>query len=98
MDAERITLSYPDSHALVTELEATGSTLLLSGKHNLAEVAGGLEAAYRRLIVDGRYPVSYEIIFGAAFGPNEGQPRKTANGDVVTFSVESLRKSRRNRG
>jgi malonyl-CoA O-methyltransferase len=98
MDAERITLSYPDSHALVTELEATGSALLLSGKHNLAEVAGGLEAAYRRLKVDGRYPVSYEIIYGAAFGPNEGQPRKTANGDVVTFSVESLRKSRRSRG
>jgi len=98
MDAERITLSYPDSDTLLNELEATGSALLLSGKHNLADIVGGLDAAYQRFKVDGRYPVSYEIVYGAAFGPNEGQPRKTANGDVVTFSVESLRKSRRSRG
>ena len=31
MDAERITLNYPDIDALVNELEATGSALLLSG-------------------------------------------------------------------
>jgi len=94
MDAERITLSYPDSEALVNELEATGSALLLSGNHNLADTLDGLDAAYQRLKVAGRYPVSYEIVYGAAFGPNEGQPRKTEQGDLATFSVESLLKSR----
>jgi malonyl-CoA O-methyltransferase len=94
MDTERITLSYPSSDALVNELEATGSALLLSGNHNLADTLDGLDAAYQRLKVDGRYPVSYEIVYGAAFGPNEGQPRKTEHGDLATFSVESLLKSR----
>jgi malonyl-CoA O-methyltransferase len=94
MDAERITLSYPDSEALVKELEATGSAFLLSGNHNLADTVDGLDTAYQRLKADGRYPVSYEIVYGAAFGPNEGQPHKTEQGDLATFSVESLRKSR----
>jgi malonyl-CoA O-methyltransferase len=97
MDAERITLNYPDSRALVNELEATGSALLLSAKHNLAEIVDCLDTAYQRFRVGGRYPVSYEVIYGAAFGPGEGQPRKTAQGDVVTFSVESLRGSRRSK-
>jgi len=97
MDAERITLNYPDSRALVKELEATGSALLLSAKHNLAEIVDRLDTAYQRLRIDGRFPVSYEIVYGAAFGPGEGQPRKTAQGDVVTFSVESLRGSRRSK-
>jgi malonyl-CoA O-methyltransferase len=97
MDAERITLNYPDSRALVTELGATGSALLLNAKHNLAEIVDCLDTAYQRFRVDGRFPVSYEIVYGAAFGPGEGQPRKTAQGDVVTFSVESLRGSRRSK-
>jgi len=97
MDAERITLNYPDSRALVNELEATGSALLLSAMHNMSEIVDRLDTAYQRFRVGGRYPVSYEVVYGAAFGPGEGQPRKTAQGDVVTFSVESLRGSRRSK-
>jgi malonyl-CoA O-methyltransferase len=97
MDAERITLSYPDSRALVNELEATGSALLLSAKLGLAGLADLPDTTYQQLNVDNRYPVSYEVVYGAAFGPDEGQPRKTAQGDVATFSVESLKKSRKTR-
>ena len=38
-----------------------------------------------------RYPASYEIIYGTAFAPAEGQPVKTAQGDVATFSIDALR-------
>ena len=95
MDSERITLNYPDFDSLVKELEATGSALLLGDQCNIPQTRDHLEAAYKRFRIDGKYPVSYELVYGTAFGPQEGQPRRTAEGDVVTFSVESLRKSKR---
>jgi malonyl-CoA O-methyltransferase len=95
MDAERITLSYPDFDSLDRELEATGTIGFLYGSKGLGEDKAHLAAAYEPFRIDGKYPVSYEIIYGTAFGPQEGQPRKTADGDVVTFSVESLRRSKK---
>ena len=53
-----------------------------------------LESAYASRLVDGRYPVTYEVVYGTAFGPPEGQPRRTRDGDVATISVDSLLKSR----
>ncbi len=97
MDAERITVSYPDIDSLVRELKATGTSGFLQGQSSLEEAKGELEKAYEPFRKEGRYPVTYEIIYGTAFGPQQGQPRKTSQGDVVTFSVESLRKSGRNR-
>ena len=97
MDAERITLNYPDVDSMISELDATGSASLLLGNHQFLEKRQALTAAYNRFAVDGRYPVSYEVVYGAAFSPEEGQPRKTPQGDVVTFSVDSLRKSYRKR-
>jgi malonyl-CoA O-methyltransferase len=98
MDAERITVSYPDIDSLVRELEATGTCGFLQGKSSLTEAKDTLDKAYEPFRIEGRYPVTYEIIYGIAFGPREGQPRKTPQGDVVTFSVESLKKSGRNKG
>ena len=95
MDSERITLNYPGFDALLKELEATGSMQLLGANDSLSDLEDRFEAAYQRFVTDGKYPVSYEIVYGTAFGPAEGQPRKTAEGDVVTFSVESLRNSKR---
>ncbi len=97
MDAERITLSYPDINAMICELEATGTAAFMRGRSGLREKAKVLDAAYQRFRIDGRYPVTYEVVYGAAYGPEEGQPRKTPEGDLVTFSVESLRRSRPNR-
>jgi malonyl-CoA O-methyltransferase len=97
MDAERITVSYPDIDSLVRELDATGTSRFLQGGSSLSEAKDSLEKAYEPFRVEGRYPVTYEIIYGTAFGPQEGQPRKTPQGDVVTFSVESLRNSGRNK-
>ena len=37
---------------------------------------------------------SFEVVYGTAFGPRDGQPIKTPGGDVATFSVDSLRRSR----
>ena len=97
MDTERITVSYPDIDSLIGELDATGSFSLLQAGSSLTATKLRLEDVCEPYRVEGRYPVTYEIVFGAAFGPDEGQPLKTPQGDVVTFSVESLRKTGRNR-
>jgi malonyl-CoA O-methyltransferase len=94
MDMEKITLHYPRLEALAGELEATATSLLIPGWARWRVEIGRLEAAFAPLRVGARYPLSYEIVYGTAFGPQEGQPRRTAGGDVVTFSVDNLLKSR----
>jgi len=95
MDMEDITLSYPDLNAMFRELEATGTSLLVRGWDRRRKVEALLEQAYSPFIREGKYPLSFEIIYGVAFGPQEGQPMKTPDGDVVTFSVDALRRSRK---
>ena len=94
MDMERITVRYPSLDALVRELECTGISLLVRGWGGWSAARQRVEAGYAHHMVDGQFPLSYEIIYGTAFGPAEGQPRRTAEGDVATFSVDSLLKSR----
>lgn len=95
MDMERITLRYPSMDAMARELESTGISLLVHGWEKWRAEQGRLEKALARRLIDGAYPVSYEVLYGTAFGPPEGQPRRGHEGEVATFSVDSLLKSRR---
>jgi len=94
VDMERITVQYRSLHALAEELASTGTSLLMRGVAEWAADIRHLEATLAARQGDGRFPVSFEILYGTAFGPPEGQPRRTADGDVATFSVDSLLKSR----
>jgi malonyl-CoA O-methyltransferase len=94
MDMEMITLSYPQLDALFEELEATGTSMLVRGWDRWKGAGAALKESYASKLRNGKYPLSFEIIYGAAFGPQEGQPVKTPDGDVATFSVDSLRRSR----
>jgi malonyl-CoA O-methyltransferase len=94
MDMENVTLHYPEFDALAEEIEATGSAMLVRGWGNWRQLKDQLACAFQPLLVERKYPLSYEIIYGTAFGPPEGQPRKTAEGDVVTISLDSLLQSR----
>ncbi len=95
MDMEIITLSYPDLDAMFRELEATGTFRLVRGWDRRHHAGVELREAFGPLMQQGKYPLSFEIIYGVAFGPREGQPVKTPAGDVVTFSVDALRRSRK---
>lgn len=94
MDVERLTLEYPDVMALMRELKGSGAHNVaaqrLRGMTGKSRLQGMLQA-YEQFRHDGRYPASYEIIYGAAFAPAEGQPVRTAEGEVATFSVAALR-------
>jgi len=94
MDMEMITLSYPQLDAMFSELEATGTSLLVRGWDRWKAARAELKQAYAPFLREGKYPLSFEIVYGTAFGPQDGQPMKTPDGDVATFSVESLRRSR----
>lgn len=94
MDAERLTLEYPDVISLMRELKGIGAHNVaskrfhgLTGKTRLNRMLQAYEA-FRR---GDRYPASFEIIYGTAFAPRDGQPVKTAEGDVATFSIDALR-------
>ena len=94
MDAERLTLEYPDVMSLMRELKGIGAHNVasqrlhgLTGKSRLQ----GMLQAYEQFRNDDRYPASYEVIYGTAFAPEEGQPVKTPDGDVATFSIDALR-------
>jgi malonyl-CoA O-methyltransferase len=98
MDSERLTLEYPDVMSLMRELKGLGAHNVasqrshgLTGKRSLQKVL----QAYEEFRRDDRYPATYEIIYGTAFAPFEGQPVKTAGGDVATFSIDALRKRSR---
>ena len=94
MDMERLTLEYPNVMALMRELKGSGANNVatqrfrgLTGRLRLQ----GMQQAYEQFRHKGRYPASYEVIYGAAFAPAEGQPVRTPQGDVATFSIDALK-------
>ena len=95
MDMEVITVNYPSLDAMHRELEATGMSLLIRGWERWADWRHLLKPVKDLRAGGDGYALTYEIIYGTAFGPAEGQPVRTAGGDVATFSVERLLKSRR---
>lgn len=100
MDAERLTLEYPDVLSLMRELKGIGAHNVarqrLHGLTGKARLKAMLQA-YEQFRREDRYPASYEVIYGTAFAPAEGQPMKTPQGDVATFSIDALRSNSRNR-
>lgn len=96
MDAEMITLTYPGLEAMLRELLAVGAGTYFDDFAVVHRESARIAAAYPQSEAEGRWPLSWEIAYGAAFGPEEGQPVRSGGVDVATFSVEALRGSRRN--
>jgi malonyl-CoA O-methyltransferase len=97
VDSEHLRLTYSDPLAVMRELKALGahnSALKrrpgLTGRAALRCVLD----AYEQYRDDGRYPATYEVIYGVARGPGEGQPVRSDDGEIATFSVDSLRTRR----
>ncbi len=85
MEMERITLTYPTLRALLAELKAAGGAS--SARHRPRALKGRewltrLEAAYGQDSRDGRFPLTFEIVYGHAWKPETG-PRRTPEGHAV---------------
>ena len=95
MDIDLVTLHYPDLDALAVELEITGSALLLENWSRMKEDLEILAANWNTMDDGKRFPLGFEITYGTAYGSPEGQPRRTVDGEIATFSVDSLLKSQK---
>jgi malonyl-CoA O-methyltransferase len=52
--------------------------------------------AYESMRTDGRIPATWEVVTAHAWGPPPGQSRRAKDGgEIASFSIESLRGSRR---
>ncbi|MEI7036868.1 malonyl-ACP O-methyltransferase BioC [Fulvimonas yonginensis] len=98
LDVARYTLTYSSPRALLKELKGLGATHAdqarerhLTGKAHYRAML----AAYEAMRVDGRIPATWEVVTAHAWGPPPGQARRTAEGEIATFSLDSLRGSRR---
>jgi malonyl-CoA O-methyltransferase len=98
LDVFRYTLTYSEPRKLLEELQGLGATNAdharargLTGKSRYRRMLAAYEAAR----VDGRIPATWEVVSAHAWGPPVGQPRRGAGGEIASFSIDSLRGSRR---
>jgi malonyl-CoA O-methyltransferase len=98
LDVFRYTLTYSEPRKLLEELQGLGATNAdrarsrgLTGKARYQRML----AAYEAMRKDGRIPATWEVVSAHAWGPPVGQPRRVPGGEVATFSLDSLRGSRR---
>jgi len=97
MDAERIVVTYPSVKHLMNELKATGGHNVTDARRHSLTAPIRLQAmldAYAQYRDGDRFPATFEINYGVAWGPAEGQPHRSGEGEVATFSVDHLRQSR----
>ena len=80
MDMEYLTLTYPTPAGLMQELKTLGATNAtrgrargLTGRRRFSRVIAQLD----KLSVDGRVPVTFEVVYGHAW---KGEPKRTADG------------------
>ncbi|MGY3041029.1 malonyl-CoA O-methyltransferase [Rhodanobacter sp. TND4EL1] len=99
LDVFRYTLTYSEPRKLLEELQGLGATNAdrarargLTGKTAYQRMLAAYEA---KRMVDGRIPATWEVVSAHAWGPPVGQPRRVPGGEVATFSLDSLRGSRR---
>ena len=99
LDVSRYTLTYSEPQGLLRELRGLGATNAdhargrgLTGKSRYRAML----AAYEAMRVDGRIPATWEVVTAHAWGPPPGQSRRLpGGGEVASFSISSLRGSRR---
>ena len=94
VDRETFTLEYGDAMALMRDLKNIGAGNAELGRRRGLTGRRRLQAAlagYERFRVAGKLPATYEVIYAQAFGPDPGQPRRGAGGDLAAVSVETLR-------
>lgn len=99
LDVDRFTLTYSSPAMLLKELKGLGATHAdsarerhLTGKSHYRRMLD----AYETMRVDGRIPATWEVVTAHAWGPPPGQSRRgQGGGEIATFSVDSLRGSRR---
>lgn len=97
LEAEFITARYRQLQDFLRELKGLGvknadndRVRRLTGKTAYQKMLN----SYEQMRQDGTLPVTWELVFGTAWGPEEGQPMRVGDGEVASFSIESMRGKR----
>ncbi len=95
MDMEKITLTYRDIKTLMRELKEIGAHNVtrgrnhgLTGKGKLARMMAAYED-FRR--ADGLLPVTYEVVYGHAWGAEPQTGQQNRSDGSVTVPIEQLK-------
>ena len=93
MDVEHITLTYEDCFSLMKDLKTLGANNAsvdrskgLTGKNKIR----GLKSAYEKYRVEGRLPVTYEVVYGHAWMPLQ-ETVSAGHGNEAYFPIASLK-------
>src|SRR5262249_35580195 len=94
LDVERITLTYKDVLSLMRDLKVIGAHNVTVGRSRALTGRGvlrRLETAYEPARRPGLLPATYEVGYGAAWGP-AGKRAASAVGGEVHISPGSIRR------
>lgn len=93
LDQDTFTLTYPDLHTLLHELQAIGATNALHGRRRSLTGKGRLaaaRAAYESLRIDDRLPSTWEVIYARAWAPAPGAPIRHGGSEVASVPVNRI--------
>jgi malonyl-CoA O-methyltransferase len=91
MDMETLTLTYAGFDEMLAELRAAGSACAMHARrHGLTGrgVWARARAAYADMAHDGKWPATFEVVYGHAW---KAAPRRTADGAAIV-SLDGLRR------
>lgn len=94
VDTDRVRLEFPGIDAMARELEATGSSLLVDGWERWQDHRDRLAGRLGLAATGARLGVSFEVIYGTAFGPAAARRRPRPDADVLRIPVDNLLPSR----
>jgi SAM-dependent methyltransferase len=95
VDADTVTVTYPNALALMHELRAMGATNVLHSRRRTpmrrATLERALESyAQRFALPDGRVPATFEIMTLTGWAPHEGQPKPLQPGSARMRLADAL--------
>lgn len=94
MDVERLTLTYPNAGGLLRDLRCCGAQNVLCSRRRTLTGARRYEAmcnSYESLRnADGLLPASFEVIYGHAWGPPPGTPKRSGDGEIAAVPVDQI--------
>ncbi len=103
VDADTITVTYPDAMALMRELKGMGEAnaalqrrRAFTRRATLARVAAEYERMFRG--ADGRIPATFQVITMTAWAPHESQPKPLRPGSARARLADALGAEERSAG
>jgi len=96
MDAEHLTLTYPDGMGVMRDLKAMGAHNITSGRnHGLTgkqKLKQMLEAYEQFRTTDGQLPATYEVVYGHAWGSEASAKQLHDDDGAVHIPLSQLRR------